>query len=1383
MPPTSAAMELKVLISIMQSGQALQNMLGQVNQLSTALNKLQTQAAGGGPVVPPTPPIAPALKGGKEAADATAKAMEGLEKNINKVVSAVRFLTGGFLALQSVRFLKSLADVAAQNQVLGTVLHVVAQNAGIMAEDIDKVDKKVQSLGITVAASRQALTQFLQARLELKFAPALARAAQDLAVISGVNSSDTFKRLIVNIQQLDTLGLRMQGLVVDRTVAERKYKEEIGATNRELNKREQQTALMIGVLEKAKGLEGTYSSAMNDVAKQLTSLERLTETYRGILGEQLLPAYSAIVAEITAMFEKLTVLAAEFNSNKERAEGLANAARELTQVFTGLAVFLMEHLEAIIKLVKWYVEFKAILFLLKGAGSMLLWMVTAVDWILKLRLAFQALQTGMVSFRVVLQALGAASVAETGKLLQLAIAQERLAVAGAAARTSLQATGTAASLAGAQVGALAAGWTTLGSLLLIPIVGTIIIRMLKQIEEEGKEPLLQRAAAARERQMAGPAGAASSFAAQQVEEYFQTWKRLNPELVMMLKTDEALFAEFNRRIEYATKKQAFSGLIQELKEAKQARQEALTEQEQLLHPPEGGAKPSPAERFAARTKFEDAAKAVTEIETKINKAFEAIPGTASTRAVNAQIDKVKELTAALGKVREKVGVTTAEILQAEATLDVAKAEKDAMIKKLPSELEKEIPKDPGRRADLLAITQMKGDITATADSAQALSDATQQIFGGKFEFKPEGVASKAFGTALGGYQTLITEANKMIEQEGDIPVEFADRLRKGLENLGEQAKTPLDLKNLKSIGTELQKLEKQAPGVGVKLKQAISVAELGVQKEGLSFLAPLEAKQKERLKLQADTEQEAQKHRLNTIRTQGQFANEEQQKLYTQGLVGLQEYFAGRREVIERDGAEEVRLQELNIEELRKQQAATRDPDQRRALGIQVTAAVEQKRNILQRTELELEKLRNQEIDTRIKLEKEVASSTYALTAQYGGQEEAVAQLNFQLEEEAKKYRASNIVGYEYYLLLKQQAGMYEILNKARERAYQLQLGEINAQKEQVDLAEKRRSVEAAQIEAAVKGGTLSEAGAMRLRNEQAFTAMQENRQRRAIAEAELEFNTLERAKELNQIFQARRDNILSADEAIKRTQETQQKWDTILAGNEQALIDLDAAMVTLAGNIETYGKRIKEKFVDSFADALTQTIMHVRNAGEIWKAMANQITAEIIGIFTKAFSQKLFAKMSFGFIDRILGTGGGIRPSFQGDASVGPVTAAEGGLVSGPGTGTSDSVIARVSAGEHIMPAAKTARYLSLLEGIRLGTIVPAYALGGVVALQSIAMPSIIPRRYASGGVVVSDGGAGAVQTGGGTGNMVVTMHPDTLNMTMREWLEHEVTRQYGRR
>jgi hypothetical protein len=49
--------------------------------------------------------------------------------------------------------------------------------------------------------------------------------------------------------------------------------------------------------------------------------------------------------------------------------------------------------------------------------------------------------------------------------------------------------------------------------------------------------------------------------------------------------------------------------------------------------------------------------------------------------------------------------------------------------------------------------------------------------------------------------------------------------------------------------------------------------------------------------------------------------------------------------------------------------------------------------------------------------------------------------------------------------------------------------------------------------------------------------------------------------------------------------------------------------------------------------------------------------------------------------------------------------TAASGGLITGPGTGTSDSITMRVSKGEYIMPADVTAKYLPQLRAMRAGT------------------------------------------------------------------------------
>jgi hypothetical protein len=68
----------------------------------------------------------------------------------------------------------------------------------------------------------------------------------------------------------------------------------------------------------------------------------------------------------------------------------------------------------------------------------------------------------------------------------------------------------------------------------------------------------------------------------------------------------------------------------------------------------------------------------------------------------------------------------------------------------------------------------------------------------------------------------------------------------------------------------------------------------------------------------------------------------------------------------------------------------------------------------------------------------------------------------------------------------------------------------------------------------------------------------------------------------------------------------------------------------------------------------------------------------------------------------------------------------AEGGYISGPGTGTSDSIVARLSNGEFVVNAASTSRNLGLLHAINTG----GYAMGGLVGFPSLP-------RFAEGGPV----------------------------------------------
>ena len=58
----------------------------------------------------------------------------------------------------------------------------------------------------------------------------------------------------------------------------------------------------------------------------------------------------------------------------------------------------------------------------------------------------------------------------------------------------------------------------------------------------------------------------------------------------------------------------------------------------------------------------------------------------------------------------------------------------------------------------------------------------------------------------------------------------------------------------------------------------------------------------------------------------------------------------------------------------------------------------------------------------------------------------------------------------------------------------------------------------------------------------------------------------------------------------------------------------------------------------------------------------------------------------------------------------------AEGGAISGPGTGTSDSILARLSNGEYVINADSTKKYRPLLEAINSGTGIPGFNHGGYI-------------------------------------------------------------------
>ena len=131
------------------------------------------------------------------------------------------------------------------------------------------------------------------------------------------------------------------------------------------------------------------------------------------------------------------------------------------------------------------------------------------------------------------------------------------------------------------------------------------------------------------------------------------------------------------------------------------------------------------------------------------------------------------------------------------------------------------------------------------------------------------------------------------------------------------------------------------------------------------------------------------------------------------------------------------------------------------------------------------------------------------------------------------------------------------------------------------------------------------------------------------------------------------------------------------------------------------------------------------------------------------------------------------------GGAEGGLVTAQTGGRIAGPGTGTSDSIPARLSHGEYVVRASSVERpgMLGLLEGINVGHIgaehfikkgtssptkIAKRAFGGVIGFASGGYLGEGGEGFAAGGAVAG----GASGSGGGASHVLTQIEHNTHNI-----------------
>lgn len=258
--------------------QAVNNASGQLKQITKDLNALGRTVDNQG-----------------QGADKAAVGM-------NKLSGAVAI--GGIQAIMATeafkflgRTISNIADdfldmvySASEVEGLGIAMNVVANNAGLTAEEVGKVRDAVIEQNVTTEAANRLMTDLIRNQIDYTQATELAAAAQNIATASNVSSSETIERISQAISSGNTWLLRQLGLTEHLDGVYKKYAETLGKTSSELTEYERKQAVVNYVLREGKKYAGAYEASMDNAAKKIRSTKDRIKEISYQLGKTFEPA-------------------------------------------------------------------------------------------------------------------------------------------------------------------------------------------------------------------------------------------------------------------------------------------------------------------------------------------------------------------------------------------------------------------------------------------------------------------------------------------------------------------------------------------------------------------------------------------------------------------------------------------------------------------------------------------------------------------------------------------------------------------------------------------------------------------------------------------------------------------------------------------------------------------------------------------------------------------------------------------------------------------------------------------------------------------------------------------------------------------------------------
>ena len=269
---------------------------------------------------------------------------------VNKGLIAAGAVIGG-AAFSLVKMGKASFQAAARVSELNVAIDAIGKSTGIGAKNIKASANAIRDNGIEMAAAQQMAIEFAQGNLDMAEAAKVARVAQDLAVISQKNSTDTAMILTRAIKTGNSMLLKSAGISEQASAGYARYALSIGKTSNTLNAQERQQAIINLIMDEGAKVAGVYSAAMEEPGKVLRSFPRIVNDMQVAMGGALLAGFGPMIKASYDLFSGFSKLIREGGA-------FYPVVTELTTAMTLLFTPFTAGIEKLAKMVKGFKDAK-----------------------------------------------------------------------------------------------------------------------------------------------------------------------------------------------------------------------------------------------------------------------------------------------------------------------------------------------------------------------------------------------------------------------------------------------------------------------------------------------------------------------------------------------------------------------------------------------------------------------------------------------------------------------------------------------------------------------------------------------------------------------------------------------------------------------------------------------------------------------------------------------------------------------------------------------------------------------------------------------------------------------------------------------------------------